>query len=242
MAAGMAAKGIKPFVAHSTFAARLIRSFTTSPCPCRCLCIDRAGLVGKISHHHGVFDLSIWESRPLTILAPSTAEELEAMLAWAAQYMDGPVAIRYPRGTATCQGEEVTDFQPGIAKLMSKEGKLGLIGVGDAFHIAQKVADLLAEKGHPCRLIDLRSVKPLDTQLLSDTADECSHIFTFETNSIIGGAGTSIVQLLCDKPCRIVNFGYPDSFVPHGKIELLNERLGFTPAALTQKILDLIEP
>ena len=248
MAAGMAAKGIKPFVAiYSTFLQRALDQIIHDVALPRLpvvFCIDRAGLVGEDgATHHGVFDLSYLGAVPgLTILAPSTAEELEAMLAWAAQYMDGPVAIRYPRGTATCQGEEVTDFQPGIAKLISKEGKLGLIGVGDAFHIAQKVADLLTEKGYPCRLIDLRSVKPLDTKLLSETADECSHIFTFETNSIIGGAGTSIVQLLCDKPCRIVNFGYPDSFVPHGKIELLNERLGFTPAALTQKILDLIEP
>lgn len=248
MAAGMACKGIKPFVAiYSTFLQRALDQVIHDVALPRLpvvFCIDRAGLVGEDgATHHGAFDLSYLGAVPgLIMLAPSNAEDLEVMLKWAAGYQDGPVAIRYPRGTAFCQGTRVAKFTPGQAKLVHQAGKIALIGIGDAFLLASKVHVLLAEKGIKSSLVDLRSVKPMDEVLLNSLAKDSEFIFTFETNSIIGGAGSRITQFLCDSSCRVVNFGYPDSFVPHGKTDALNERIGFTPDALLQRVLTITQP
>jgi len=247
LAAGMACKGIKPFVAiYSTFMQRALDQVIHDVALPRLpvvFCIDRAGLVGEDgATHHGAFDLSFLSGVPgLTILAPSSAEDLDAMLAWAATYQKGPVAIRYPRGTAFCSDAGIDEFMPGMARLVDDNGQIALVGVGDAFHLAADVHKLLQDEGIPTRLVDLRSVKPMDEILLRRLGDECAYIFSCETGSIIGGAGARIAQLLWDKPSKVINFGYPDSFVPHGKTELLKQRIGFTPEALAGRIIQITQ-
>lgn len=153
LAAGMACRGIKPFVAiYSTFMQRALDQVIHDVALPRLpvvFCIDRAGLVGEDgATHHGAFDISFLSSVPgLIILAPSSAEELDAMLSWAASYQDGPIAIRYPRGTAFCSGSVIDEFMPGKAKLVCPEGNIALVGVGDAFHLASEVHKLLKDAG-----------------------------------------------------------------------------------------------
>jgi len=130
---------------------------------------------------------------------------------------------------------------PGMARLVDDNGQIALVGVGDAFHLAADVHKLLLEAGSQARLVDLRSVKPMDEILLRRLGDECSYVFSFETGSIIGGAGARIAQLLWDKTSKVINFGYPDSFVPHGKTELLKQRIGFTPEALAERIIQITQ-
>ncbi len=243
LAAGMACKGVKPFVAiYSTFLQRAIDQVIHDVALPRLpvvFCIDRAGLVGEDgATHHGVFDVSLLSAIPnLIILSPSTSEELEAMLRFAGQYRDGPVAIRYPRGTARCSEQPVSSFEPGKAEIAHQGQKIALICDGGARPVVEQTRELLMEAGLDPWLVNLRSLKPLDTELLGRLGDGCSHIFTFETNSVIGGTGSRITQLLSAKPCQVVNFGYPDSFITHGKTEQLNELIGFTPAQLSQEIL-----
>lgn len=243
LAAGMATKGIKPFVAiYSTFYQRALDQIIHDVALPRLpvvFCIDRAGLVGEDgATHHGAFDLSYLQSVPgLTILAPSHAADLCAMLTWAATWEEGPVAIRYPRGAAPCSEEPSEAFEPAQARIIHQGSKIAIVSVGDAMSIATEVHSILAENGIEAWLVDLRSVKPLDKDTLHKLGKSCSHIFTLETNSRLAGAGSSIAQELCTAKAKIINYGYPDEFIPHGKIEALLSRIGFTAEAISTDIL-----
>ncbi len=244
LAAGMAAGGAKPFVAiYSTFFQRALDQIIHDVALPRLpvvFCIDRAGLVGEDgATHHGAFDISFLNFVPnLQFFAPSSAQQLEAILEYAAAYKDGPIAIRYPRGTANCENVEDYKFIPGIALQLHKQGEIALVSAGDSLPLAQRVQARLAEKGLPARLIDLVSLKPLDEELLLDLGRICHHIYTFETNSRLGGIGSTIAQLLAKEACKVHNFGYPDEFVPHGKINQLNDMLGLDPELLADIIFN----
>ncbi|MFO8145204.1 MAG: 1-deoxy-D-xylulose-5-phosphate synthase [Candidatus Syntrophosphaera sp.] len=242
ISAGMATKGIKPFVAlYSTFIQRaldqVIHDVALPHLPV-VFCIDRAGFVGEDgATHHGAFDISFLSAVPdLIILSPATVEELEEMLRFASSYTKGPIAIRYPRGTALCGEKSLPTFEPGKAQILHKGKKIALLTGGGAYPIASETWEILSQEGHKPWLVNLRSLKPLDESLLEELGESCSHIFTFETNAVISGCGSRITQFLAEKPCRVVNFGYPDHFVQHGKIAELNELIGFTPQILSQKI------
>ena len=247
LAAGMATKGIKPFVAiYSTFYQRALDQIIHDVALPRLpvvFCIDRAGLVGEDgATHHGAFDLSFLQCVPgLTILAPSHAADLCAMLSWAATWEQGPVAIRYPRGAAPCTDDQVTDFKPGKAKVLHQGTKIAIVSVGDAMSIATELHSILAESGIEAWLVDLRSVKPLDNLILHKLGKSCSHIFTLESNSRIGGAGASIAQELSSAKASVINYGYPDQFIPHGKIDALLSRIGFTAQAISTDILQQLQ-
>ncbi len=248
LAAGMACKGIKPFVAiYSTFMQRALDQVIHDVALPRLpvvFCIDRAGLVGEDgATHHGAFDVSFLSNVPgLVILSPATAEELSAMLSFAAAYTEGPVAIRYPRGTAPCGGKPLSAFVPGKAHTVHKGEDFALVSDGGAYAISAGTWELLASHGHKPFLVNLRSLKPLDENLLRKLGEHCRYIFTFETNSVIGGTGARIAQILAEYPSRVVNFGYPDRFVPHGATSALNELIGFTPANLAREIEKRLKP
>ncbi len=245
-AAGLAVKGLKPFVAvYSTFLQRsldqIIHDVALQRLPV-VFCVDRAGLVGEDgATHHGAFDISFLSYIPdLVILAPSSAEQLDAMLMWAAQYSERPVVIRYPRGIAFCEGKTYGGFVPGKALIAHKGDKIALIGCGDAMHLAKEVHQLLTESGVDPWLIDLQSIKPLDEEILIRVAKTCSHIFTLETNVLRGGVGSSIRDLLNPHPSKIWSFGYPDRFIPHGSIAQLNKAIGLTADQITPQIIAMI--
>jgi len=241
-AAGLACKGIKPFVAiYSTFLQRaidqVIHDVALPKLPV-VFCIDRAGLVGEDGPtHHGSFDISLLNAIPnLMIFSPANDKELIAMLNFASNYTEGPIAIRYPRGTAFLGEDTIPEFIPGKAQIVKQGENIALLSEGGAWKIALETWNLLNNEGLNPWLINLRSLKPLDEELLKKLGKTCSYIFTFETNMITGGVGSRIGQLLEEEPCKVINFGYPDFFVPQGKIEQLNELIGFTPAHLSQEI------
>ncbi|MDZ4121030.1 MAG: transketolase C-terminal domain-containing protein, partial [Candidatus Cloacimonadaceae bacterium] len=245
-AAGLATRGMKAFVAiYSTFVQRaldqIIHDVALQRLPV-VFCIDRCGLVGEDgATHHGAFDISYLNFVPnLTILAPANAEELDQMLHWAAKYKDGPVAIRYPRGTAPCPISKIHPFHIGKADVLHKGKEIALISIGDTSLLASDVYDNLKQAGHKPWLVNLRSIKPLDTGTLESIAQNSQHIFTFETNTITGGIGSAIAQALALHPVKVINFGYPDRFVPHGKMQELNDLIGFTDPELTRRISELL--
>jgi len=249
LAAGMSTKGLKPFIAiYSTFLQRaldqIIHDVALPRLPA-VFCIDRAGLVGEDgATHHGAFDLSFLSFVPnMIILTPSTAEELVAMLTWAAKYKEGPVAIRYPRGAVISASvpQTLTGFNPFSAKIHSQEGNIALIACGDAFFTAEEVHNLLAKDKIPSQLVQLLSVKPLDENSLRQVAATCKYIFTFENNAVIGGMGARIAQLLATEQVTVVNFGYPDRFIAQGKISELLEEIGFTAPQLYVKIVQMLK-
>lgn len=250
LAAGMATKGIKPFVAiYSTFMQRaldqLIHDVAMPRLPV-VFCIDRAGLVGEDgATHHGAFDISFLSYIPnLHILSPYTAQELRAMLNWAASYTEGPVAIRYPRGTALCAPEDEAEltFNPGKAIVQHDGEGIALIASGDAFAIALDVYTMLKENSLNPTLVRIPCIKPMDLGLLESLSTTCSHIYTLENGSIIGGMGAHIAQILGSSPVRVKNFGYPDAFVTHGKTDLLLSEIGFTADSIAKEIIQELRP
>lgn len=247
LAAGMATKGIKPFVAiYSTFMQRaldqVIHDVALPNLPV-VFCLDRAGLVGEDgATHHGAFDISFLSFIPnLIVLAPSCQEELVAMLTWASRYDGGPVAIRYPRGTALQRGITLENFTPGNAEILQPYPKgqsplIAFVAAGDALGIAIETANILKEQDVEPVVVNLRSLKPLDEKLITALGKSCEWIFTFETGSIRGGIGAHICQLLAQNPAKVVSFGYPDNFITHGATAILNEQIGFTASALAEKV------
>lgn len=244
LAAGMATKGIKPFVAiYSTFMQRALDQVIHDVALPRLpvvFCVDRAGLVGDDgATHHGAFDLAFLSFIPnMVVLTPSSGNELSAMLAWAAIYTAGPIAIRYPRGTALClpEGSIPENYDPTTAKTLHSGKQIALIGIGEALSLATEVHQMLTEKGFQPTLIHLSCIKPLDTQALNALAETHSHLYTFEHGSQLGGAGSHISQLFSNTNVHVRNFGYPDKFIPHGKNALLLESIGFTVKELTAAI------
>jgi len=246
-AAGLAVKGMKPFVTiYSTFLQRsldqIIHDVALQGLPV-VICIDRAGLVGEDgATHHGAFDISFLSFIPnLVILAPSTAEELDAMLTWASQCQGNPVVIRYPRGTAFCEGKTAQEFKPGTSRILHKGKEIALVSCGDTLGLVQNLYSMLTEAGLDPWLVDLRSIKPLDEKTLTRIAKITTNIFTIETNVLRGGIGSSIRDLLNPYPVKVWSFGYPDRFIPHGSIADLNRAIGFTADQIYPQILGLLK-
>lgn len=247
LAAGMAADGKHPVVAiYSTFAQRaydqLIHDVCLQNLPVT-LCLDRAGLVGADGPtHHGTFDLSYLRHMPnMTIFVPKDEEELRHMLATAIN-MDSPTAIRYPRGAGT--GVELTaEFHMipiGKAEVISDDGDIALLAVGTMVDQARAAAELLKADGIDSSVINMRFVKPLDTEIISKLANKKRLLVTLEENALIGGFGSAVAEFLADndllKNTSLLRLGIPDKFIEQGTKDELLEICGLTPRQIKEKI------
>ena len=246
-AAGLALGGMKPVVAiYSTFMQRafdmLVQDVALQRLPI-VFALDRAGLVGDDGPtHHGAFDLSFLRCIPgLAVMAPSSQQELESML-FTALRQDGPVAIRYPRGLpAECdEGSEPEELTIGSGVVLEEGADIALIGIGTGVGIAQAAAAELRERGLTPTVVDARFVKPLDGGLLDRLASVHGLIATVEENALAGGFGSAVLEHLAPSGARVVRFGIPDRFVPHGDRDRLLEDLGLTAAAVADEVAALI--
>ena len=246
-ACGLATKGIKPFLAiYSTFMQRaydmIIHDMALQKLPVR-LCMDRGGLSGDDGPtHHGLFDIGYLRPVPdLVHMQPKDEEEFVDMLWTMANYEDGPIAIRYPRGAGTGAKPKETPviMEIGQAEVVSKGTDVALIGLGDMFSVAEETKRQLEEKGLSVTLINPRWIKPLDALTLSDAARDCQVVCTFEDHVLINGFGLSVIELLEDQSINtpVERIGWPDDFVEHGKPEILREKHGMTAEAAVEKIL-----
>ena len=205
--------------------------------------LDRAGLVGADGPtHHGALDLTYLRSIPgMTIMAPSDENNLRDMLT-AAIDMDGPVAIRYPRGSALSPElhAETKPIPFGKFKILQQGKDILLLGVGFMLHELEKTAKILAEHGFNPTLVDAQFVKPLDKENYRTLFQSHKTIVTLEDNSIVGGFGSEIAELLSDLNLdghRLMRFGLPDAFVEHGKIPDLYRMLGIDGTSIANKLL-----
>ena len=242
-AAGLAAGGLRPVVAlYSTFVQRAYDQIIHDVClpglPV-VLAIDRAGLVGEDGPtHHGAFDLSFLRLIPgLTILVPKDEAELQSLLATALA-MDGPVAIRYPRGRGL--GVPLTEdpvplAEPWVENLISG-GDVLLLATGTGVTLALQAAAALEERGIAASVANVRKVSPLDEEELLPLLAEHEAVVTIEENTVAGGFGSSIAELMQRagvlRPMVLV--GLPDEFVTHGDIRSLHESIGFTVAGVQE--------
>lgn len=245
LAAGMAAAGKRPVAAiYSTFAQRAYDQLLHDVClqnlPVT-LCLDRAGLVGDDGPtHHGVFDLSYLRMMPnMTIMAPKDENELRRMLITALS-LDGPAALRYPRGRAA--GVPLTDdVQPlplGKGEILREGGDVCFLAVGSMTANALQAAELLAADGIAAEVVNLRFVKPLDRELLLEAAGHAKLLVTVEENVLAGGFGSAVLECLADagRTVPLLRLGIPDRFVPQGDRSLLWEECGLLPYQMAARV------
>jgi 1-deoxy-D-xylulose-5-phosphate synthase len=242
-AAGLAIGGMRPVVAvYSTFLQRaydmLVQDIGLQRLPV-IFAVDRAGLVGDDGPtHHGAFDLSFLRVIPnLTIMAPSSQGELQRMLRTALE-IDGPVAIRYPRGMATpfAAPAELEPLVVGEARVLEDGRDVALIGIGTGVGIAGEAAALLRAQGEQPTVVDARFVKPLDTALLERLVATHQLLVTVEENALAGGFGSAVLEHVGSR-APVVRFGLPDAFVPHGDRDLLLRDVGLTAQAVAAAAL-----
>lgn len=224
--AGLAAEGLRPvFAVYSTF---LQRAYDQVFDVCLqnlhvVFAIDRAGVVGADGPtHHGAFDLSYLRTFPnMTIMAPEDENELRHMLATASR-MEGPVAVRYPRGSG--RGVPMDDtFESlpiGKAKMLRQGADGALLAVGAMVRPAFDAAVSLAEEGISLSVVNARFVKPLDRETILDLARRTGAIVTLEENALDGGFGTAVLELLEEEGVegvRVRRLGYPDRYLEQGE-------------------------
>jgi 1-deoxy-D-xylulose-5-phosphate synthase len=246
-AAGLACEGFTPVVAiYSSFLQRaydqIIHDVALQNLPVVFI-LDRAGLVGADGPtHHGALDLSYLRTIPnMVIMAPSDENEMRDMIYTATQYKEGPIALRYPRAITYTNDirTEFSELPIGKFRTVVKGKKVLIIGVGFLLAKCLDAAGVLEKKGIEPTIIDARFVKPLDAQKYKELFKMHSIVATVEDNSITGGFGSAIAEILAEmqNPPRLVRIGLPDSFVGHGEIDELREELGLSGLGIADKIL-----
>ncbi len=240
-AAGMACEGLKPVVAiYSTFLQRaydqLIHDIALQNLDVT-FAIDRAGLVGADgATHAGVFDLGFLRCVPnMIVMAPADEQECRRMLSTAYAYQ-GPAAVRYPRGVGpgAVPAEELDTLPIGKAKICRHGSGVAILAFG-----SRLTAALAAGEATNATVVNMRFVKPLDTDMIAAMASEHELIVTVEENVLQGGAGSAVNEFLntLDKPVQTINLGIPDAFIEHGDHQQQLEECGLD----TDGILAAIE-
>ena len=249
-AAGLATQGIIPVVAiYSTFLQRAFDQIIHDVALQKLhvvFVLDRAGLVGADGPtHHGTFDLTYLRLIPnMVIMAPKDEAELRDMLYTAVNYKNGPIAIRYPRGSAL--GVEVkngfTEIPIGKSEKISSGQDVALLAVGSMVEYAKRTSEKLLAEGIHCEIINMRFVKPLDTKVLDEIASRFEKIVTLEENTIIGGFGSGVLEYFAERKYKneILKIGLPDKFVDHGTQEELHKLLGIDPIGIAEKVKKLL--
>lgn len=243
-AAGLAAAGMKPvFAVYSAFLQRGYDQIVHDVCMQKLpvvFAIDRAGLVGNDGEtHQGAYDIAFLNHIPnMTLLNPKNAHELKEMLRFAVKH-NGPVAIRYPRGTAYRGLEEhQTPIEYGKSEVIYKEKEIAILSVGHMMETAEKVWNSLKDKGYKCTLINARFVKPMDTELLDELATNHKLFVTIEDGTICGGYGASVTNYMAEqkKNVRVLVNGIPDAYIEQGNIDQLRETIQLDARSIVEKI------
>ena len=247
-AAGMAMGGLRPVVAvYSTF---LTRAFDQCNLDVGLhglpvvFCVDRAGITGDNGpSHHGVLDMVLMSKIPgMTIFAPSSYQELQAMLHDALDITTGPVMLRWPKTPARMAGED--EVGHGLHARRTRQGDdVCLIGVGHLAAAAEEAADRLAVEGVSCTVWDPRVVKPLDPVMLDDAA-RFSLVVTAEDGLREGGIGAAIADQLTARSgghTRTSVMGVPVAYVAQGKTTAILHTLGLDADGLIAEVKRLLD-
>jgi 1-deoxy-D-xylulose-5-phosphate synthase len=248
-AAGLALQGVKPVAAiYSTFLQRAYDQIVHDVCLQKLnvvFAMDRAGLVGDDGPtHHGAFDIAYMRSLPnMTMMAPRDEAALVDMLHTALVFDDGPVALRYPRGegVGVPLPSTPTAIDIGRGEVLARgDGSVALLGYGTGVGVAQGAAGLLVEQGISATVADARFAKPLDTELINELAATHDLLVTLEEGVLAGGFGSGVLEHLSDNGlvAQVMRVGLPDAFITHGAPALLHEEVGFTPEAVTKRVIE----
>ena len=226
-AAGLACEGLKPFCAlYSTFLQRgydqLVHDVAVQNLPVR-FAIDRAGVVGADgATHAGVYDVAFLSCLPnIVVMCPSDEAELTHMVATAAAYDSGPIAVRYPRGSGIgVRLPDKSEILPiGKGRVLKTGGDIALLSIGTRLTACLEATEKMAADGINVTLADARFAKPLDGDLLTALATGHKHILIVEEGSPGGFAAHAINYLAnhgyLDHGCRVRSLTLPDAFIDH---------------------------
>ena len=249
-AAGMATRGMKPFLAiYSTFMQRafdmIVHDIALQNLNVA-LCMDRAGLSGDDGPtHHGLFDIAYLRSIPGVIaMQPKDEEEFADMLWTMTHHHEGPIAIRYPRGTGTGANPKTTPklLEVGKAEVLRHGTDVALFGLGNFCEVALETADLLERQGIKAAVINPRWIKPLDEGTLEFFARSVKVLCTLEDHAVTGGFGSTVAEHLsvAGITTPLVRVGWPDQFIEHGSVPILRKKYGMTAAAAAARIMEAL--
>jgi 1-deoxy-D-xylulose-5-phosphate synthase len=246
-AAGLAAKGFKPFCAiYSTFLQRAFDPIVHDVCLQNLpvvFCMDRGGLSADDGPtHHGVFDISYLRGIPNLIHMVAKDEDELADMLFTAMKWDGPIAVRYPRGIGP--GTPVKDVPAAIpigkAELLahSDNDRVAIFALGAMVPMAEEIARKLEGQGIGAAVINARFVKPIDEEMLEFFARGVEVVLTLEDHVIRGGFGSAVLETLSDLGIAtpVVRIGWPDKFIEHGKVDALRAKYGLTADAAMEKL------
>ncbi len=250
LAAGMATQGLIPFCnIYSTFLQRaydqVIHDVALQKLPV-VFCLDRAGLVGQDgATHHGAFDLAYLRCIPnMRIFAPRDEIALRNIMYTVQLELDGPIAIRYPRG----RGSKIEWKMPfekieiGRGEQIRKGTEVAVLTIGTILDNVIQALELMPGADQQFGVYDMRFVKPLDTLLLHSIRKDYKTIVTVEDGVIDGGFGSAIAEFVAANGYtnHLLRLGIPDSFIEQGQIGELQESIGLDPKSLSKSLSELI--
>lgn len=256
-AAGMATGGLKPVAAiYSTFLQRAFDQVFHDVCVQNLhvvFAMDRAGVVGEDGPtQHGLFDIAYMRILPnMKVMAPKDENELRHML-YTAIYMDGPVALRYPRGKAlgVPLDKELYKLEIGKAELLSpatveeaEQQDCVILAYGSPVEQAEKAARELAAEGIRVAVVNARWAKPLDADLILRLAKGTRRVVTIEDHVVAGGFGSAVLELLESNNLSHIDvrvIGFPDRPIEHGAVSILKELYGLTASHIKDVVRDLV--
>lgn len=236
-AAGLAAEGMVPFCnIYSTFMQRaydqVIHDVALQKLPV-VFCLDRGGVVGEDgATHHGVFDLAFFRSVPnMIVSSPMNEEELRNLMFTAQSVKNAPFSIRYPRGRGVMP-EWKTPFRKldvGKGELVREGKDIAIVTIGHVGNYAIKACEALQLENINAAHYNIRFLKPLDEEILTDVCGKFDHIVTVEDGTIVGGLGSAVLEFISDRKLKntVIRLGIPDRFIEQGTIEELHKLCGF---------------
>ena len=245
-AAGMARGGLKPVVAiYSTFLQRSYDQILHDVCLQNLpviIGVDRAGLVGEDGRtHQGIFDIAFTGSLPNMVMAtPKDEDELQHLLYTAVQH-NGPIALRYPRGSGygVPMASEPRSIEIGKGEELREGKDLTIIAIGSMVYPAMEAAEALSAEGVECTVLNARFINPLDEKLILDSAAKTGRVVTVEEHMISGGFGSralALIENVMPKGAKVKTLGVPDRFIEHGVRSELLEMLGLTAEGIANSI------
>ncbi len=244
-AAGLAISGITPvFAVYSSFLQRSYDQILHDVCLQKLHCvflIDRAGIVGSDGEtHHGIFDISFLSDMPyMTVLAPSSFEELEEMIDYAINKHKGPIAIRYPRGRMSIKGTQ--KFELNKVRVINPDEKNVIVTFGRMVKTAGEAAKILNEENIGVKIIVASTLYPLDNKLC-DYLSGAKCVITLEDHVKSGGFGSLVGSLLAENGIKteFYNLAFPNVPVIHGNTDEIDAHYGLDAVSVAQKIKELI--
>ena len=252
MAAGMASAGLNPFVSiYSTFLQRAFDQIVHDVClqnlPVT-LIADRAGIVGEDGKtHHGAFDITYLRCLPNAVVAAPADENELQQLVYTAYRHQGPFAIRIARGAAVGVplDSDLKEMPIGRGRVVREGRDVAIFGLGKSTSAAAEAAEMLAEYGIECGVVNPIFVKPLDVDLLLDTARSVPRIVTVEENVQAGGFGSAVLEALAEAgmdDVAVHRIGMPDFFIEHGAAADQRHRLQLDAQGIVERVLGAFFP